>query len=182
VEPTVGSITVGGVPAHVAARADRAARVGYVPQDPMLVPGESVAWHCRLHEPEPASDAAIDAALARVGLLPALTSRARARGIHPRDVAAGELSGGERRRMALARAILRPRELYVLDEPEAALDLEARALLAALLQELARTARVVLIVHDRAAIPADFAVIPLSGAVADGPASGASPVAVESSP
>lgn len=182
VEPTAGAVTVGGVPAHVAARADRGGRVGYVPQDPVLVPGESVAWHCRLHEPEPPSDAAIDAALVRVDLLSALSSRARARGVAARDVAAGELSGGERRRMALARAILRPRELYVLDEPEAALDLEARSRLASLLEELAARARVVLIAHDRAAIPPGFDVVTLPGAAAADPAAPHASATMDSPP
>lgn len=162
VAPTAGSITIDGAPAHQVDRRALGARIGYVPQDPLVVPGESIAWHCRLHEDEVA-DADVDRALDRVGLLATLTSRARARGLAPRDVPAGELSGGERRRLALARAILRPRELYVLDEPEAALDAAARADLVELLGGLVTSARVLLIAHDSTAIPPGFTIVSLTG-------------------
>ena len=161
VAPTTGSVTIDGRPAHGVDRRGLGSRVGYVPQDPLLVPGESIAWHCRLHEEDEVADDVVDRALDRVGLLAILTSRARARGLAPRDVPAGELSGGERRRLALARAILRPRVLYVLDEPEAALDTEARHDLVALLGELVTSARVVLIAHDSTAIPPGFVVVRL---------------------
>jgi ABC-type transport system involved in cytochrome bd biosynthesis fused ATPase/permease subunit len=133
--------------------------IAFVPQDPLLIPGESLAWHCRLHAAEPPTDAEVDACLERVGLAAGLASRARARGVSARDLPAGELSGGERRRLALARALARPRELYVLDEPEAGLDGSARADLVATITDLAREARVLLVAHDPDVIPASFHVV-----------------------
>jgi len=159
VSPTQGLVTIGGKNASELDWSTWGPRIGYVPQDPLLVPGASIEWHCRLHESTASSKEAVDEALRRVGLDDALISRARARRLEMRDLPAGELSGGERRRMALARALLRPRELYVFDEPEAALDSAARAALVDTLTTLATTARVILVAHDKAAIPPGFTVV-----------------------
>jgi heme exporter protein A len=59
-----------------------------------------------------------DAALARVGLA------------HAADLPAGYLSAGQKRRLALARVLVCPRPLWLLDEPSAALDTAGQALLA----------------------------------------------------
>lgn len=62
---------------------------------------------------------------------------------------AGEgLSGGEQRRIALARALVRSPHVLVLDEPEASLDAEAVADLAARLPVLAVGRTVILLTHD----------------------------------
>ncbi len=57
------------------------------------------------------------------------------------------LSGGERRRVALARMLLHPPELLLLDEPTNHLDVEAIAWLAAHLA--ARTGSILVVTHDR---------------------------------
>src|SRR5262249_12918065 len=49
-----------------------------------------------------------------------------------RDAAARRLSAGQRRRLALARLALAPAELWLLDEPTAALDAEGIAMFGAL--------------------------------------------------
>lgn len=61
-------------------------------------------------------DAAADAALKRMGL----ASRA--------DVPGRGLSAGQKRRLALARLLIDPRPVWLLDEPTAALDAQGRAL------------------------------------------------------
>lgn len=58
------------------------------------------------------------------------------------------LSGGERRRIQLARFLARPANLFVLDEPTNDLDLETLELLEALLAEFKGT--LILVSHDRA--------------------------------
>ncbi len=68
----------------------------------------------------------VDAALARVGL-GALASRKP-----------GNVSGGERQRVALARVLVRPTKVLLLDEPFAALDPGLRQNMLALVKEITR--------------------------------------------
>jgi heme exporter protein A len=51
---------------------------------------------------------------------------------HAADLPAGALSAGQRRRLALARLLMAPRPLWLLDEPATALDVSAQARVAGL--------------------------------------------------
>ncbi|MCA9620834.1 MAG: ATP-binding cassette domain-containing protein [Myxococcales bacterium] len=141
-------------------------RVVFVPQAPYVAPDRSVGWHLDVMVPRAAAGSLCDhpevePVLDRLGLLEVLR---RHRGHAPLDVPMGELSGGERRRLHLARAFLAEEaELVVLDEPEAALDGPSRKRLAALLGELATTHRVLLIAHDAAVVPDGFMPLTLPG-------------------
>ena len=151
-----GRITVTGKPLMAAPL-----RVRYLPQHPYLEATRSIGWHLRLACGEEQADAALRAGLEEVGLWPLLQRRAKARGVAPLSLPAGELSGGEQQRMHLTRAFVSAPAggplLLVLDEPEAALDKAGRAHLAALLEQLTGRARVLLIAHDEAVVPASFA-------------------------
>lgn len=59
-------------------------------------------------------------------------------------------SSGMRKRLALARLLLLRPDLWLLDEPETALDAEGRGLLLEVLWEARKEAGVVLATHDRA--------------------------------
>ncbi len=65
------------------------------------------------------------------------------------DVPARELSGGMRRRTALARALLAEAELLTLDEPFTGLDADSRAAAAAAVREYSRGKTVVFVTHLR---------------------------------
>lgn len=79
--------------------------------------GEEIAYQAALYGQKPGDAAAL---LAGLGLA----------GKH--DMPVGDLSAGQRRRLLLARLVLAPRPLWLLDEPLTALDDDGRALLAAL--------------------------------------------------
>ena len=115
IRPTSGTIEVLGEPMPAgSARALR--RVGALVEGPAFHPYLSGRANlARLDAADPHSDAGtagarIDAALDRVGLLPAARKRYRA------------YSLGMRQRLAIANALLVPRDLLVLDEPTNGLD------------------------------------------------------------
>ena len=82
------------------------------------------------------------AALDRIGLAP----QAR--------LDAGYLSAGQQRRLALARLLVSARPLWLLDEPSAALDAEAQALLDALLADhLAANGIAIMATHEAGGLP-----------------------------
>jgi heme ABC exporter ATP-binding subunit CcmA len=113
-----------------------------------LTAGENVRFWGRAVRSERAD---IEAAMALVGLDGRL-----------RDVAVSKLSAGQRRRTSLACLLARRPELWLLDEPHAGLDAEARDLLDGLVrQAVDQGATVVLASHelDRAEALADRVVV-----------------------
>jgi len=130
-------------------------RVAFLPQSPFFSPDHSIEWHLSLTGYE-GSEPAMMAALDRVGLRTSLEQHAQRSKRRALDVPASELSGGERSRLALARALLRDADLILLDEPEASLDRAGRELLRELLDELARERRIAVVAHDESVIPERF--------------------------
>ena len=135
--PGTGRISVDGE-ADVWARRRRC---GYVAQDAPLPPGTvgealrrpltlSANRHLTLDEATAAD------LLTRLRLPPDVLARR-----------AGDLSGGERARVALAGALLLARPLLLIDEPLAALDPDAAAAVAAVL--LGHPAAMLIVTHDR---------------------------------
>ena len=125
-EPDGGSVSRG-----------RNVRVGYLPQNPEFRPGATVF------------SAVFDGVSADVRELKDYEARTilTRLGIADHDAKVETLSGGQRKKVALAAALVRPCELLILDEPTNHQDNEMVAWLAKQLQ--AFTGALVMVTHDR---------------------------------
>jgi manganese/iron transport system ATP-binding protein len=145
-----GEISILGEPVGHALSANR---VAYVPQAeevdwsfPVLV--EDVVMMGRyghmgfLRRPRPADRAAVDEALSRVGMTD----------FRHRQI--GELSGGQRKRVFLARALAQDGQVILLDEPFTGVDVKTEEQIVALLRELREEGRVMLVsTHNLGSVP-----------------------------
>jgi ATP-binding cassette subfamily C protein CydD len=166
--PQEGRVTVNGVDLAILQQSSWRQRIAWVPQRPFFFPG-SVRENLTLGREEADGEvivAALEAAGARsfVERMP-----------HGLDTPLGDrgagLSGGELRRLALARVFLRDPSLVILDEPTAGLDAENERLVSASLRRLAEGRTLLLISHreqtvegaDRVAILAGGELVQLFG-------------------
>ncbi|HYA38461.1 MAG TPA: ATP-binding cassette domain-containing protein, partial [Candidatus Methylomirabilis sp.] len=132
-----GEIRVFGLPIPPAGRAVRA-RTGVVPQADNLDPDFTVAENLRVYGryfgiPAKTLDVRIRELLAFVDL----TDRADAR--------IATLSGGMKRRLTIARALVNAPELVVLDEPTTGLDPQARHMIWGRLRDLRQSGKTLLL-------------------------------------
>lgn len=150
VKPVAGSIHLFGLPPSLARKRTL---VSYVPQS------EAVDWdfpvsvadvvmtgrygHLGLtRSPRPADRQAVEAAIERVDIVD----------LARRQI--GELSGGQRKRTFIARAIAQDARLLLLDEPFAGVDAGSERSIVGLLRELRAEGRSILIsTHDLAGVP-----------------------------
>jgi ATP-binding cassette subfamily C protein CydC len=117
--PQQGQVRIGGIDVRRFTAAALQQHIAYLPQNPVLF-RDTVAGNLRLAR-EDASDDELVEALARAGLEEWLEGLPL--GLNTwLDEAAANLSGGERRRLTIARMFLGGGEIVLLDEPTASLD------------------------------------------------------------
>jgi ATP-binding cassette, subfamily C, bacterial CydD len=143
-QPESGRITVNGIDLNQLSPEAWRNALAWVPQRPFFFKG-SIRDNLLLGRPDASDDeiySALEAAAA-TGFVSRLTD-----GINTElgDRGAG-LSGGELRRLALARAFLRKAVLVILDEPTAGLDAKNEQLVIEAIRKLAQSSTVLLISH-----------------------------------
>ena len=144
VAPQAGRVLLGGVDLAVLRAEDVRRRIAFLGQDTHVF-ADTVRANLLLGRPD-ADDAAVWQALAQAGLDEVV------RGLPDRlDTWIGEggagLSGGQQRRVGLARALLSQAPILILDEPATGLDDAAERAFFATLNEAAAGRTVILIVH-----------------------------------
>lgn len=143
--PEAGRITVNGADLAGLDPAGWRARLAWVPQRPFFFAG-SIRDNLLLGRPE-AGEGELWAALEAAAAAP-FVARLPAGLATPLGERGAGLSGGELRRLAVARAFLRDASLAVLDEPTAGLDPENERLVGEALERLA-VGRTVLVISHR---------------------------------
>jgi lipooligosaccharide transport system ATP-binding protein len=137
IDPNAGTITLVGEPVPKAAREARV-RVGVVPQmdniDPDFTVAENLIIYGRYFR---MPDALINERIPRLLEFAGLATKA--------DANIRTLSGGMKRRLTLARALVNDPELLILDEPTTGLDPQARHLIWSGLRQLLTQGKTILL-------------------------------------
>jgi ATP-binding cassette subfamily B protein len=160
---TEGSVTVDGVDVRRLDLEELWSRIGLVPQRPFLFSG-TVASNLRQGRPE-ATDAELWESLEIAQAADFV--RAMSEGLDsPISQGGTNVSGGQRQRLAIARALVKRPEIYLFDDSFSALDLATDARLRAALRPVTTDATVVVVAQRVSSIlEADQIVVLEDGAV-----------------
>jgi thiol reductant ABC exporter CydD subunit len=149
-DPGQGRISVGGIDLRELDPDEWRRCIAWLPQHPRLLAG-TIAEALRIAAPEATGEKLLEALRVAdcMELVMALPN-----GLETRVGEGGlQLSAGELRRIALARALVREAPLLVLDEPTAHLDAGAAAQIRLALERLERRCTVVIASHDASLLP-----------------------------
>jgi ATP-binding cassette subfamily B protein len=139
-DATEGAVRVDGVDVRDREPAELLARIGWVPQRAFLFSG-TIASNLRMGDPD-----ATDDDLWRALEIAQAADFVRERGLDaPIEQGGTNVSGGQRQRLAIARALVRRPAVYVFDDAFSALDLATDARLRAALAPEVRDATVIVV-------------------------------------
>lgn len=150
IEPEQGQVLVAGRRVHEIALADLRSRIGYLTQHAELF-HDTLAANLRLANTQ-ADDARLWEVLGIVDL--AAWARELPQGLETWVGESGrQLSGGQARRVALARVLLSEPDLVILDEPFSGLDAETASRIAGRLDTWLEGRTVIYLAHDESVLP-----------------------------
>lgn len=145
IRPSEGEVLVDGKPLFEHEEKAWFDRVSYISQNPYLFSG-TIADNIAIGGKAEATQEEIREAADKAGILPLIDSLPE--GFETKIGEAGRgLSGGEKQRLALARAFLKKPSVILFDEPTTGLDLQTEGILQASMKELAKTSTVITVAH-----------------------------------
>lgn len=149
VPPSHGDVRFGGRSIHETDGTEWRRRFSYVPQRPRFVHG-TILDNLRLAK----ADATIEqvTAAARLAEADGFISALPHAYETLIDETASSLSGGERQRLAIARALLKPAPVLLLDEPTSSLDRQSETLIVRALERIGRERTVLVAAHRLATV------------------------------
>ncbi len=138
---TGGRILIDGIDIRDMRLNDLYDKFGYVPQKSMLFSG-TVASNLRYGSPD-STDAEIrqSAAIAQADFIDEYEDQLD----HPIAQAGGNISGGQKQRLSIARAVARDPEIYIFDDSFSALDFGTESRLRAALRDVTRDSTVIVV-------------------------------------
>ncbi|MBT2570563.1 thiol reductant ABC exporter subunit CydD [Planococcus sp. ISL-110] len=142
---TEGDLMVNGVPRETISEKSWFDQMSYISQTPYLFAG-TIRENMVIGANRPVSDAEVLAAAEKAGIAEWVLTLEQ--GFEtPIGEAGRGLSGGEKQRIALARAFLKRPSLILFDEPTTGLDLRTEQILQDSLHELQKTSTVITVAH-----------------------------------
>jgi ATP-binding cassette, subfamily C, bacterial CydD len=142
---TEGELKINGKPREQLSEKLWFNTLSYISQDPYLFSG-TIADNIAIGSTKRASRADIMEAAEKAGIHPLIESLNNGYDT-PIGEAGRGLSGGEKQRIALARAFLKQPSIILFDEPTTGLDLQTEQILQASIRELGKNATVITVAH-----------------------------------